>query len=513
MADEPVRRDFRAEVTQNLVEMLEKGTAPWQKPWNPEKATLNMPFNPTTEQPYRGGNALHLLAKGMSNGYEDPRWMTYRQANEQGWQVRKGEKGTSIEFWQYPSRGDGTEAKEGQGTTAENDSMRGTAPLHRIYTVFNASQIEGVPEWQAPVRPQWEVVQTGESILAASGAKIMHDQQDRAFYSTRADEIHLPSKTAFDDPAKYYGTALHELGHWSGHEDRLNRDTLTKSEGFGSEMYAKEELRAELTSLFLSAERGIPHDPEQHAAYTQSWIQVLKNDKNEVFRAAKDASRASDYLLEFERKKELESAAEVGRERNGVAKGTDGSTPGSAAIPAIIERETSEHVAEFDTRTGAVVITEKNSAFQARELYQPVTRDAAIESLESGKNAEQQIEDGVVDGRAAPTEMPKADRVAASLSAAKTLVEEKLGDNARGFNAQPEAGRSYEGPIIGETGEHLVQQITERAAIIHESDRLPGLGVDADRAVLIDYQHEQATVQALQIQEHARELAEMELGG
>ena len=511
MADEPIRRDFRAEVTQNLVDMLEKGTAPWQKPWDPEKASLNMPFNPTTDQPYRGGNALHLLAMGMAKGNEDPRWMTYRQANEQGWQVRRGEKGTSIEFWQFPARGDGKEAKEGQGTKAENDGKRSTAPLHRTYTVFNASQIEGVLAWQAPVRPKWEVVQTGESILAASGAKIMHDQQDRAFYSRGADEIHLPSKTAFGDPAKYYGTALHELGHWSGHEDRLNRETLRKSDGFGGEMYAKEELRAELTSLFLSAERGIPHDPEQHAAYTRSWIQVLKNDKNEIFRAAKDASRASDYLLEFEQRKELESAEDE-REQDGVGQGAQGARPGSA-VPAIIERETSEHVAEFDTKTGAVVITEKNTAFQARELYQPVPREAAGDSLESGKNTEQQIEDGVVDGRAAPTEMPKADRLATSLASAKSLVEEKLGDGARLFNAQPEAGRNYEGPIIGETTEHLVQQITERAAVIHKSVRLPGLGVDPDQPVLIDYQHEQATVQALQIQEHVRELAEMELGG
>lgn len=512
MADEPIRRDFRAEVTQNLVDMLEKGTAPWQKPWDPEKAALNMPFNPTTDQPYRGGNALHLLSRGMSKGYEDPRWMTYKQASEHGWQVRKGEKGTSIEFWQFPSRSDGKEAKEGQGPKAENDGTRGNAPLHRIYTVFNASQIDGVPEWQAPVRPQWEVVQTGESILAASGAKILHDQQDRAFYSKGADEIHLPSKTAFDDPAKYYGTALHELGHWTGHQDRLNRETLTKSDGFGGEIYAKEELRAELTSLFLAAERGIPHDPEQHAAYTNSWIQVLKNDKNEIFRAAKDASRASDYLLEFEQKKELEPTAEAEREQDGVEQGADGARPDSA-VPAIIERETSEHVAEFDTKTGAVVITEKNTAFQARELYQPVPREAASDSLESGKNAEQQIEDGVVDGRAAPTEMPKADRAAASLASAKALVEEKLGEGSRTFNAQPEAGRNYEGPIIGATDHHFVQQITDHAAVIHESGRLPGLGVDPHQPVLIDYQHEQATVKALQVQEHVRELAEMELGG
>lgn len=481
MADERAERpDFRKDVTDKIVEMLEKGTAPWQKPWNPEKAALEMPFNPTTDKAYRGGNAVHLLAAGVARGYEDPRWMTYRQAQENGWQVRKGEKGTLIEFWQFPSPKD-RDSKDAP-SAGTDDKSNGNAPLHRLYTVFNAAQIDGVEKWQAKVRPEWEVVQNGENILAGAGARIAHDQQDRAFYNKGADQIHLPSKAAFPTPAAYYGTALHELGHWTGHSDRLNRDTLMKSDGFGGTEYAKEELRAELTSLFLSAERGIPHDPEQHAAYVNSWVQVLKADKNEIFRAAKDASKATEYLLERERKLALE--------------------------PNVIERETSEHVAAFDTNSGAVQIVEKNTATETRELFEPV-QSTAPDAAAPGKTAQEQILDGVVDGRVAPAEMRKTERTEASLSAAKSLIDEKLGHGARAFNSQPESGR-YEGPIIGATTDHLVQQITPRGAVIHERAGLNGLAVDPERPVLISYSHQLATVTALQPKNLVRELVELE---
>ena len=140
-------------------------------------------------------------------------------------------------------------------------------------------------------------MRAGEQILGNSGAKISHDQADRAFYSRSQDSIHLPPKESFKEPAGYYGTALHELAHWTGHPSRLNRSTLNESYRFGDTSYAKEELRAELASVFLAAERGIPHDPQQHAAYVGSWIKALKEDKNEIFRAAHDASAATEYLL------------------------------------------------------------------------------------------------------------------------------------------------------------------------------------------------------------------------
>jgi antirestriction protein ArdC len=298
------KRDFRQEVTDSIVQMLEKGVAPWQKPWESSGNALAMPMNPTTGKGYRGGNAIHLIATALRRGYDDARWMTYKQAAENGWQVRKGEKGTQIEFWeakQAEPKSSAPTPREGEDTSQRVRRLEERTLIHRVYTVFNAKQVDGVPAHQTKQHSAFETVRAGEQILQNSGASIAHDQANRAFYSRGSDSIHLPPKDSFRQAAGYYGTALHELAHWSGHPSRLNRSTLTDSYRFGDVNYAKEELRAELASVFLAAERGIPHDPEQHAAYVGSWIKSLKEDKNEIFRAAHDASAAADFLLGLER--------------------------------------------------------------------------------------------------------------------------------------------------------------------------------------------------------------------
>ena len=301
----PKPRDFRQEVTDNIVSLLEKGVAPWQKPWDAQSNSA-MPVNPTTDRAYRGGNAVHLLAVGIQRNYEDPRWMTYKQASERGWQVKRGERGTQIEFWDVkPQREDSTNAKNKEDRQGSVDRTKADDPasrlVHRVYTVFNANQIDGVPALIPREIKPFEAVEAGERMLANSGAKVHHDQADSAFYSRQKDEIHLPPQQAFKDAAGYYGTALHELGHWTGHPSRLNRWTMEENYKFGDTRYAKEELRAELASVFLAAEKGIPHDPQNHAAYVGSWIQALKQDKNEIFRAAHDASKAADLLLSMDR--------------------------------------------------------------------------------------------------------------------------------------------------------------------------------------------------------------------
>ena len=302
--DKPPPRDYRQEVTNDILRMLEEGTAPWQKPWESGDAG-RMPYNPTTNKPYRGGNVLSLMISGMRRGYGDPRWMTYRQAAEKGWQVRKGEKSSQIEFW---------EAKPGSKEEDAADEEKRGRLIHRVYSVFNAEQIDGIPALVIAKREPWEVCETGERIITRSGADIRYGG-GRAFYRKDTDHIQLPPRDCFSDAPGFYGTAVHELIHWTGGEKRLKRPTLIESKSFGDDSYAKEELRAEIGSMMLAAEQGIPHDPSQHAAYVASWIKNLKDDKNEIFRAAADASKACDFLLEKERSKseEVESGPHVER--------------------------------------------------------------------------------------------------------------------------------------------------------------------------------------------------------
>ena len=159
--------------------------------------------------------------------------------------------------------------------------------------------MDGAPELSSLQRSHsWDPLQKAENIISAAAARIVYDQSDRAFYSVGRDSIHMPSRSQFKDQAAYYGVLLHEHGHWTGAATRLNRDL---SGAFGSESYAIEELRAELFSYFISDQLGIPHDPTRHASYVQSWIRALQNDKNEIFRAARDAEQITEYVLGLER--------------------------------------------------------------------------------------------------------------------------------------------------------------------------------------------------------------------
>jgi antirestriction protein ArdC len=335
-----VKRDLRQEITDNIIAALEKGTAPWQKPW--QAGAFEMPMNPTSGKPYRGGNVIQLMMSGMKSSYEDPRWLTYRQAQENGWQVWKGEKGTQIEFWQFP-KGKSEDFEESK--SVEQDIGR-DKPIYRVYTVFNASQIDGIPRHVPRVRQEWEANSSAETILQNSGARIIHDQADRAFYSRSTDSIYLPPRGAFDSAGNYYGTALHELVHYSGAPGRLNRETLNESYRFGDPNYAKEELRAELASVFIMAERGIPHNPDSHAAYLSSWIKTLQDDRHEIFRAARDAHRAADLIIALEHCKSMEEAlAHINKPQSSIEQQKIGSEIG--AIQSIARQDNSSIEMEF----------------------------------------------------------------------------------------------------------------------------------------------------------------------
>ena len=455
--------------------MLENGTAPWQKPW--EAGALQLPFNPTTARVYRGGNALHLMGVAARKGFDDPRWLTYRQAQENGWQVRKGEKGSQIEFWQFENAQRSTRAPD-SAESEEPESARGnTGPIHRVYTVFNARQIDGIPEYAPRQRQEWEIAEAGESMLKNSGADIRHDQRDRAFYNRAADAVHLPPQAAFKSAPDYYGTALHELAHWTGHPSRLNRPTLNESYRFGDQSYAKEELRAELASVFLSAESGIPHNPEQHAAYVGSWIQALQQDKNEIFRAAKDAHKAADFIIGLDKSKSAEKAQ------------------------AQLRTETSQHVADFERGSSTVNIIEKETATEHREPVPAGAKRGRADADQDAKIDEEKVLDGEVDGRTAPEDRD----FERSLTEADRKAKELLGHKTTVYPADTASGK-YRGEVLGETDHHVLQKLSPRSVVAHPKQALsdaPATGAN----VIISYSNNLAQVKPNQLREKVQALS------
>jgi len=305
-----MRKEYAEEVAARIIRQLQQGTAPWQKPWKPGE--LRLPYNPITGKEYRGMNSLWLHMQG----YSDPRWMTYKQAAAAGAQVRKGSRGTKIVYWKFTEEQKVLD-EQGNPVLDENGKQKTvTVQLERprafTAVVFNAEQIDGLPPLEAKqtITPEPERIARVEAILSNSRAKIEHVPGDRAFYRPSTDTITLPARHQFTSADAYYATALHELGHWTGHPDRLNRD-LTHP--FGSEGYAREELRAEIASLMLGERLEIGHDPSHHAAYVGSWIKVLQEDPREIFRAAADAEKIASYVMAFEleRTKEQQQSTET----------------------------------------------------------------------------------------------------------------------------------------------------------------------------------------------------------
>jgi antirestriction protein ArdC len=505
------KRDHRREVTDSIVKMLEEGVAPWQKPWEP----AGMPFNPTSEKAYRGGNAIHLMATALSRGYEDPRWMTYKQAAENGWQVRKGEKGTSIEFWEVSAKAEEKEGAPGKGDHEDAERASQRRLIHRVYTVFNAVQIEGVPAYERPQRSAFEAVQSGERIFGNSGAKIAHDQRDRAFYNRSSDSIHLPPKDAFKDAPGYYGTALHELAHWTGHPSRLNRPTLIESYRFGDLNYAKEELRAELASVFIAAEVGVPHDPTNHAAYVGSWIKALKEDKNEIFRAAHDASKATDFVLGLEREVSKAEALEIGdaRESQSAASAAADKTQEIREEIAVLQMDR-EKVTEASKVERAGQQSENHDEQAQREDSQVVARleaDSGTVLVHHRSSGTDHHAPSEVGASAPPNGKERSasshasrEELSSSFASARELTAEKLGDAARTFAAQTQSG-NYSGNIIGETDFHVVQRLSPHSAIAHMKQRL-NLPPKVGDNVTISYVNEKGAVKQLQERGKTREL-------
>jgi antirestriction protein ArdC len=276
---EVLKMDMYQQVTNSIIEQLEKGAIPWVKPW---RADSSADRNLVSGKAYQGINRLLLGMSSMSQGFASPEWATYKQWNEKGAQVNKGEKATHIVFFK-PMAGK---------KNAETGETEGGYCVIRGYAVFNATQTN----YSAPVSDvpatQFNPIPACEQFIADTGALISHGG-DAAFYAPSHDRIQLPNKSAFDCEGSYYATAFHELTHWTGSEKRLDRD-LSKGR-FGNPAYAFEELVAEIGEAFLCADYSIQGEL-RHAGYIANWLKACRDDSKAIFRASALAQKAADYL-------------------------------------------------------------------------------------------------------------------------------------------------------------------------------------------------------------------------
>jgi len=290
--------DVYERITGAIVAELEKGVRPWLKPWNAEHAAgrITRPLR-HNGVPYQGINVVMLWSAAVGQGFSAPIWMTFKQAQELGAHVRKGEKGNLVVYASTVTR---TETDEDTGEEHERD-----VPFMKGYTVFNVEQIDGLPaQYLGKSEPRLDPlprIESADAFFAATGAEIRHGGT-QAYYTLTEDRVQMPPFETFRDAESYYATLAHEVTHWTRHPSRLARDFGRKR--WGDEGYAMEELVAELGAAFLCADLDLTLEPRpDHASYIDSWLRVLKSDKRAVFSAAAHAQRAADYLGSLQQEK------------------------------------------------------------------------------------------------------------------------------------------------------------------------------------------------------------------
>lgn len=285
------KQDVYATITNKIIADLEKGQLTWRKPWSSEHLAENVcrPLR-WNDVPYTGINTIFLWAIAAEKGFQSPYWMTFKQATDMKAHVKKGEKASPVVYADKMVKSE---------TNDNGEDKLKSIPFLKTYSVFNASQIEGLPESFYKV-PEPKIT-NGENRIAELEQFFKDTKADirtggaRAYYSQGTDHIQMPPFESFHEAKSYYATLAHELTHWTKHPTRLDRDFgRTK---WGDEGYAKEELVAELGSCFLASDLGFePETTEQHAAYIQSWLKALKDDKKLIFSAASHASKAVEFL-------------------------------------------------------------------------------------------------------------------------------------------------------------------------------------------------------------------------
>lgn len=284
------RPSLYAEVTQRIIRELEEGRFPWVQPWDRARADTELPRNAASHRPYSGINVLILWGAVIEHGYGSQGWLTYRQARELGGHIREGEHGVTV---CYADRF--CPQTEQERVDRDGGEARSIAFLKR-FTVFNVDQCEDLPAsvLASPMSlPEREIVPVAEEIIANTGADFRIGG-DKAYFHPAHDFVQVPPQPVFHHQIDFYRTAFHELGHWTGHKARLGRD---QSGHFGSVQYAKEELVAEIASAFVCAQLNI-QPTVRHADYVGAWLEVMQGDERAIFRAAAQAARAAQWILD-----------------------------------------------------------------------------------------------------------------------------------------------------------------------------------------------------------------------
>lgn len=293
------------EIRRNVVETIIEDMKTHQFGWSEQWKDAITPYNAVSGKRYNGGNLLHLAAAARRNNYTDPRWVSFNQAKQAGWKIRKGAKSSKIEFWKM------LPVDVEPGDTIDDLRMRPVCL--GTWSVFNGSDVEGIPELEQHSSADFDDVNLfdlSDEFIAASRCPV-RENGNGAFYSPTTDTITLPNRFNFYSAQAFLRTMLHEMAHSTGHPSALNREIQNR---FGSEQYAMEELVAELSSIFTAGGVGLGFDNtsvdrkfyESHVAYLQSWVSAISDDPSVLFKAASAASKASDYILD--RRKNVKAA-------------------------------------------------------------------------------------------------------------------------------------------------------------------------------------------------------------
>jgi len=288
MTDKPKGKfDCYQATTDAILEAMAAGIVPWRRPWKLGVGDDGLHRNAISRKAYRGGNVFLLDMIQLCKNYRCRQWLTFKQAKAAGGTVRKGEKGSRVYFWKFF---DSSSETKKDGTPKQIAMMR-------LYTVFNLEQCDGVTFEPVPV-PDFDSIERAERIVAQMPLRpALSHGGDRAFYRHVDDTVHMPHPGAFQSNNAYYHMLFHELAHSTGHESRLDRDTIGSASFFGDANYGREELVAELGSCMVARASGLECDIEASAAYIEGWQKRLTNDPRAFVWAAGKAQRAADWIL------------------------------------------------------------------------------------------------------------------------------------------------------------------------------------------------------------------------